>query len=71
MAEEVRICESADYDWELILDGALALPPENNVEQTDWQADEQKQADISDSELDSISPQAGRTVMKIWRNGVI
>jgi len=35
-------------------DGALALPPENNVEQTDWQADEQKQADISDSELDSI-----------------
>jgi hypothetical protein len=54
-AEEVKeFCESADYDWELILDGALALPPETNVEQTDWQADEQKQADISDSELDSI-----------------
>jgi len=53
-AEELRNLQSADYDWELILDGALALPPENNVEQTDWQADEQKQADISDSELDSI-----------------
>jgi len=55
MPKKLReFCESADYDWELILDGALALPPENNVEQTDWQADEQKQADISDSELDSI-----------------
>jgi len=54
MPKKLRNFESVDYDWELILDGALALPPENNVEQTDWQADEQKQADISDSELDSI-----------------
>lgn len=54
-AEEIKeFCESADYDWELIPDGALALPPETNVEQTDWEADKQKQADTSDSELDSI-----------------
>lgn len=52
--EEIKeFCESADYDWEIISDGALALPPETNVEQTDWQVDEQKPAD-SDSELDSI-----------------
>ena len=54
-AEEIKeFCESADYDWELIPDGALALPPETNVEQTDWQADDKKPADISDSELDRI-----------------
>ena len=54
-AEEIKeFCESADYDWELIPDGALALPPETNVEQTDWQADDKKPADISDSELDKI-----------------
>lgn len=54
-SEEIKeFCESADYDWELIPDGALALPPETNVEQTDWQPEEQKPADISDSELDSI-----------------
>lgn len=54
-AEEIKeFCESADYDWELIPDGALALPPETNVESTDWQADEQKPADASDSDLDSI-----------------
>jgi len=29
----------ADYDWELVPDGALALPPETNVEATDWQVD--------------------------------
>lgn len=54
-AEEIKeFCESADYDWELIPDGALALPPETNVESTDWQADEPKPADSSDSDLDSI-----------------
>jgi hypothetical protein len=54
-AEEIKeFCESADYDWELIPEGALALPPETNVEQTEWQPDQQKPADISDSELDSI-----------------
>ena len=54
-AEEIKeFCESADYDWELIPDGALALPPETNVEQTDWRPEEQKPAEISDSELDSI-----------------
>ena len=54
-AEEIKeFCQSADYDWELIPDGALALPPETNVEQTDWQVEDKKPADISDSELDRI-----------------
>ena len=54
-AEEIKeFCESADYDWELIPDGALALPPETNVEQTDWRPEEQKPAETSDPELDSI-----------------
>ena len=36
-AEEVKaFCEKADYDSELIEPGQLALPPEKNVEQTDW-----------------------------------
>jgi len=54
-AEEIKeFCESAGYDWEIVPEGALALPPEANVEATDWQVNEQKPADISDSELDSI-----------------
>lgn len=54
-SEEIEeFCEDADYDWELVPDGALALPPEANVAATDWQKDEPQPADLSDSELDSI-----------------
>lgn len=58
--EEIKeFCESVDYDWELIPDGALALPPENNVEQTDWQAEAKQETEegveeISEHELDAI-----------------
>ncbi len=56
--EEVKeFCQDADYDWELILDGTLQLPPENNVESTDWQVDEKKSEksdEMSESELEKI-----------------
>ncbi|HEY9728283.1 MAG TPA: DUF3110 domain-containing protein [Chroococcales cyanobacterium] len=52
-AEEIEeFCRSADYDSELIGEGMLAVPPESNVEQTDWQpeADKIEEPDISDLE---------------------
>jgi len=65
--EDIKeFCDSADYDWEIIPEGALALPPENNADETDWQLEneldtletEETEADevseISGSELDSI-----------------
>ncbi|MBV9386101.1 MAG: DUF3110 domain-containing protein [Chroococcidiopsidaceae cyanobacterium CP_BM_ER_R8_30] len=56
--EEIKeFCESADYDWELIPEGALALPPETNVAQTDWQANEPESANVAESELDRIRRQ--------------
>lgn len=53
--EEIEeFCNSANYDSELIEDGMLAMPPETNVEQTDWQVDakntETKEPEISDLE---------------------
>lgn len=51
-AEIKEFCESAGYDWELVPEGALALPPESNVAETDWQVDQT--ADVADSDLDSI-----------------
>jgi len=54
-AEEIKeFCESADYDWEVIPEGALALPPETNLEQTDWELDQSEPEDLADSNLDSI-----------------
>jgi Protein of unknown function (DUF3110) len=63
-AEEVEeFCQSAGYDWEIVQNGvAIIMPPEANVEKTDWQANAQEKLqkdteqppDLSDSELDSI-----------------
>lgn len=52
-AEDIEeFCRDADYDSELIGEGMLALPPEVNVEETDWQpeAKETKEPEISDLE---------------------
>lgn len=52
-SEEVKaFCEKADYDSELIEPGQLALPPEKNVEQTDWDQ-EADSSSVADSESDS------------------
>jgi Protein of unknown function (DUF3110) len=54
-----EFCRDAGYEWELVETGRLELPPEQSVEQTDWQEDlkaseEPKEPEISDSELDAI-----------------
>ncbi|MUL35369.1 hypothetical protein BWI75_03085 [Gloeocapsopsis sp. AAB1 = 1H9] len=52
-AEEIKeFCESADYDWEVIPENGLALPPEHNIEETDWQLEAEPKD--SDPDLDDI-----------------
>ncbi len=68
-AEEIKeFCESAGYEWEIIPENSnlVVTPPELNVEETDWQADAQKQdtfplnqqpleePELSDSELEKM-----------------
>ena len=37
-SEEIEaFCREAKYDCEIIKEGMLALPPEQNVEETDWE----------------------------------
>lgn len=62
--EVKQFCEQADYDWELVpQDTGLVVPPEINVEETDWKPDalpedktgnqdSQQEQEISDAELD-------------------
>lgn len=39
--EEIKeFCESAGYEYYLVSAGELCVPPEQNVQQTDWQPDE-------------------------------
>ncbi|MBD2461043.1 DUF3110 domain-containing protein [Oscillatoria sp. FACHB-1407] len=62
-SEEIEeFCESANYECQIVPDGMLAVPPETNVEQTDWQADAKRSpqsepdesSDFSSNELDAI-----------------
>ncbi len=52
-----EFCSGAGYDAEMITEGMLALPPEVNVEQTDWQANRQKTQEPEISDLDRIRRQ--------------
>jgi Protein of unknown function (DUF3110) len=50
-----EFCQNGDYDSELIENGQLAMPPETNVEETDWDAEPKtnqpdQQPEISDLE---------------------
>ncbi|MBD2249709.1 DUF3110 domain-containing protein [Nostoc parmelioides] len=53
-AEDVKeFCASANYDWELIPENSdLVIPPDINVEETDWQPD--GQYDDEDTEDESF-----------------
>lgn len=59
--EVEEFCEGAGYDWELVPDGALAVPPESNVEDTDWKEEGKPQpesdGEIPDAELERIRRQ--------------
>ena len=62
--EEIKqFCESADYDCELVPTGGdLVVPPEQNVDETDWREDDltstepevPEKGEMSNTELDNI-----------------
>lgn len=61
--EEIEeFCQGAGYECKLIPEGMLAVPPEQNVEQTDWSPDQQRAdsgmsteaADAADSSDESL-----------------
>lgn len=61
-AEIKEFCDSANFDYQFVpTNGALVIPPENNVDTTDWDPNKSgassnhpEESDDSDPELDSI-----------------
>lgn len=65
-SEEIEeFCQDSGYTCKLVPEGTLEVPPESNVEQTDWQPDaapsvksgseeKKEKSDLSQSELDQI-----------------
>ncbi|WOD38427.1 DUF3110 domain-containing protein [Nodosilinea sp. E11] len=66
-AEIEEFCESAGYSCRLVPQGSLAMPPEQNVEQTTWNPDDPDASlpvaptadasDVSQAELDRLRQQ--------------
>ena len=47
-SEEIKLfCEKADYSWQIVESGQLAVPPESNLEQTSWE--EENEANTPDN----------------------
>jgi hypothetical protein len=64
-SEEVEaFCRSVGYEWEIVQDGKLEIPPEKNLNELDWNPQEkastknsypeETESEIPDHELDSI-----------------
>lgn len=59
-SEEIeQFCRQQDYDWELIEEEMLAIPPEKNVEETNWNPEKQdsqteSQTSNDNDELENI-----------------
>jgi Protein of unknown function (DUF3110) len=56
-SEEIEaFCRDADYDWEIVGDGELAIPPQSNLEETDWDVENkpEDEIDMADDELEKI-----------------
>ncbi|HEY9639152.1 MAG TPA: DUF3110 domain-containing protein, partial [Coleofasciculaceae cyanobacterium] len=50
--EEIEeFCNSANYECKLIPEGMLELPPENNLEQTDWSPEGQDSSPVDADEM--------------------
>ena len=55
--EIIEFCGSLDYDWEIIPSGKLEIPPEHNVEKTNWQEDANQASENTEADLDKIRRQ--------------
>jgi Protein of unknown function (DUF3110) len=65
-SEEIEeFCQSANYEWEIVEEGMLEIPPEQNVDQTNWNLEgeytetetEEEESNMSDTDLDKIRRQ--------------
>ena len=52
--EEIKLfCEKAGYDVDLIETGRLELPPDNNLEETDWNPNAPSDSEVEETESET------------------
>ena len=63
-SEEIEdFCQQSGYDFKLVTEGMLEIPPQNNVENTDWN----KEGEYSSSESESASQMSSAELDRIRR----
>ena len=66
--EEVEeFCNSAGYETKMITEGMLEVPPENNVEQTDWQENAEYQDNPNSNQQNSDSDKIDMSAFELER----
>ncbi|MDJ0714160.1 MAG: DUF3110 domain-containing protein [Prochloraceae cyanobacterium] len=61
-SEEIEaFCQSNDYDWEIIEEGRLEIPPEKNVAETDWKPEELESQEPESQEPEPQEPEPQET----------
>jgi hypothetical protein len=57
-----EFCRQADYDWEIVNEDKLTMPPEHNAESLDWETESppEKPAPSSDSDSEMSSDELDR-----------
>ena len=64
-SEEIKIfCAKANYDWEIVESGKLAVPPEANLEETDWDREKEEKT-LPNSETEAESSMSASELEKI------
>ena len=67
-SEEVEeFCRDAGYDWKIVEEGLLAVPPEKNLEPTDWDPQEHYQAQPRQEESESSEQMSPDELERIRR----
>lgn len=66
-SEEIKVfCEKANYDWEIIEPGQLAVPPEINLTQTVWEEEkETPPTSVAESESEVESTMSSNELEQI------
>jgi hypothetical protein len=55
--EIAEFCREANYEWELVEAGMLAIPPDANIEDPDWNPDGNPKDNLAFGDRPSLSPE--------------
>jgi len=67
-SEEIEdFCKDSEYECKIVPEGTLELPPESNIESTDWQAEGARSTERPDKTADEPSELSNSELERLRR----